>query len=162
MPRISYPWNLQLIHDIMSHMKTSTKKLSDTKVELTVTLDTQDIKSAEEKALARLASELKVEGFRKGKVPLDIAEKHIPEQDINSVALDIAVRTSVPEAFRDASESPIVIPKVEVTKFVPHESAEYVATADVLPDVKLGKYKGLKVKKETMKGKSLFAIAEGV
>lgn len=132
-------------------MKTTTKKLSDTKVELTVTLDQNDIKSAEEKALIRLAANLKVEGFRKGKVPLDIAKKHISEDDINSVALDIAVRTSVPEAFRDAGESPLIIPKVEVTKFVPHESAEYVATADVLPDVKLGKYKGLKVKKTEVK-----------
>lgn len=129
-------------------MKITTKKLSDTKVELTVTLDAKDIKVAEEKALARLAAELRVEGFRKGKVPLDIAKKHIPENDINSVAIDIAVRTSIPEAFREASESPLVIPNVEVTKFVPHESAEYTATADVLPEVKLGKYKGLKVKKE--------------
>lgn len=132
-------------------MKTTTKKLSDTKVELTVTLDASDIKPAEEKALARLASELKVEGFRKGKVPMDIARKHIPENEINSIALDIAVRTSIPEAFRSASESPLVIPKVEVTKFVPHESAEYTATADVLPDVKLGRYKGLKVKKPEVK-----------
>lgn len=132
-------------------MKTTTKQLSDTKVELTVTLDAKDIKIAEEKALSRLAAELKVEGFRKGKVPLDVAKQHIPEQDINSVALDIAVRTSIPEAFRDAERSPLVIPKVEVTKFVPHESAEYTATADILPDVKLGKYQGLKVKKQTIK-----------
>lgn len=132
-------------------MKTTTKKLSDTKVELTVTLDEKDIKTAEEKAITRLASELKLKGFRKGKVPMDIAKKHIPEQDINSIALDIAVRTSIPEAFREAKESPLVIPKVEVTKFVPHESAEYTATADILPDVELGKYKGLKVKKTEIK-----------
>jgi trigger factor len=132
-------------------MKTTTKKLSDTKVELTVTLDAKDLAQAEQKAIARLSAELKLPGFRKGKVPADIAAKHLSDQEVSSVALDIAVRTSVPEAFRQSKEAPLIIPQVEVTKFVPHESAEYKATADVLPDVKLGKYKGLKVKKETTK-----------
>jgi len=132
-------------------MKTTTKKLSDTKVELTVTLDANDLKQAEQKAVARLSAQLKLPGFRKGKVPADIAAKHLSDQEISSVALDIAVRTSVPEAFRQSKEAPLIIPQVEVTKFVPHESAEYKATAEVLPDVKLGKYKDLKVKKEAVK-----------
>lgn len=127
-------------------MKTTTKKLSDTKVELTVTLDAKDLQAAEEKALARLSSELKLPGFRKGKVPADVAAKHIPAQELASAALDYAVRTSVPAAFREAEQSPLIIPEVEVTKFVPHESAEYRATADIVPEIKLGNYKKLKVK----------------
>ena len=132
-------------------MKVTTKKLSDTKVELTVTLEAKDLKVAEEKALAALAQNVKVEGFRKGKVPVEIAKQHIPENDLLSVALDLAVRTSVPAAFAEAKLAPLAIPGVEVNKFVPHESAEYVAKAEILPEVKLGDFKHLKVKKGTAK-----------
>ena len=132
-------------------MKVNTKKLSDTSVEIKVVLDKNDLKVAEEKAVERLAKDVKVEGFRKGKAPLDIAKKNINPNDLASVALDIAVRTSVPKAFEEAKSAPLMIPNVEVTKFVPGETAEYTAKADILPEVKLGDYKKLGVKKETVK-----------
>lgn len=130
-------------------MKITTKNLSDTKVEINVTLDQKDLIAAQEKAIARLATEVKIPGFRKGKVPAEVAAKHIPDNDLNSTTLDIAVRTSVPAAFNEAGKNPLVIPQVEVTKYVPGETAEYKATADILPEIKLGDYKNLKAKKTT-------------
>ncbi len=132
-------------------MKVTTKKLSDTSVEIKVVLDKNDLKDAEEKAIARLAKDVKVEGFRKGKAPLDVAKKNINPNDLASVALDIAVRTTVPKAFEEAKSAPLMIPNVEVTKFVPGETVEYTATADILPEVKLGDFKKLGVKKEAVK-----------
>lgn len=129
-------------------MKVTTKNLSDTKVELTVSLDKNDLKEARKKAVERLAKDVKVEGFRAGKAPLDLAEKIMNPNEVSSLAIDIAVRTSIPEAFKKAEKSPLVIPEVNVTKYVPDEMAEYTATADILPDVKLSDYKNLKVKKE--------------
>lgn len=132
-------------------MKVTTKKLSDTSVEIKVVLDKNDLKDAEEKAIARLAKDVKVEGFRKGKAPLDVAKKNINPNDLASVSLDIAVRTTVPKAFEDSKSAPLMIPNVEVTKFVPGETVEYTATADILPEVKLGDFKKLGVKKEVVK-----------
>ena len=132
-------------------MKTKVKKISDSRVEITVTLDAEDLKTAREKAIERLAKEVKVEGFRKGKVPTKVAEKFIPENDINAQAIDIAVRTTVIEAFQKESKSPLVVPNVNVTKYVPNESAEYVATADIIPEIRLGDYKQLNVKKPVVK-----------
>lgn len=128
-------------------MKITTKNLSDTKVQITVSLDKNDLADARQKAIERLAKEVKVEGFRTGKAPAKLAEKVLKENEISSLAIDIAVRTTVPKAFEQATKSPLVIPEVNVTKYVPNESAEYTATADILPDVKLGDYKNLKVKK---------------
>ena len=122
-------------------MKTSVKKLSDTKIELTVKLDKSDLGSYRDKALARLAKELKVEGFRKGKAPLFLAEKRINPNDLNSTTLDLAVRMTVPLAFSEASKQPIVMPNVNVTKFVPDELVEYTATAEIIPEIELGDYK---------------------
>ena len=132
-------------------MKTKVKKISDSRVELTVTLDADDLKDAKAKALEKLAKEIKVEGFRKGKVPIEVAKKFIPENDLNAEAIDIAVRSTVIEAFQKESKSPLVLPSVNVTKFVPDEEAEYTATADIIPEVKLGNYKKLGVKMDEVK-----------
>ena len=132
-------------------MKTTTKKLSDTKVELKVVLDKKDLKVAHEKAVERLAADVKIQGFRKGNAPLNIAEKALDINDINNTAADIAVRTTVPAAFVDANLNPIVIPNVNVIKYVPGDTLEYIATAEVLPEVKLGDFKHLGVKKQVAK-----------
>lgn len=132
-------------------MKVQSKKLSDTRVEIKVTLDKNDLKEAKEKAILRLSKEVKLEGFRKGKAPKELAEKAINPNDLNAETIDIAVRTTVPKAFQEAEKAPLVIPNVNVTKYVPEESAEYTATADILPEVKLGDYKNLKVKKQENK-----------
>ena len=132
-------------------MKTKLKKISDSRVELTVTLDAADLEPAKTKALEKLAKEVKVEGFRKGKVPLEVAKKFIPENDLNAETVDIAVRTTVVEAFRKEEKSPLVLPNVNVTKYVPDEVVEYTATADIVPEVTLGDFKKLDVKKEEAK-----------
>ena len=132
-------------------MKTTVKKLSDSRVEITVTLDAKDLKPIREKALEKLAKEVTVEGFRKGKVPVDVAQKFIPENDLNAETVDTAVRTTIIDAFSKNSKSPLVLPTVNVTKYVPNEIVEYTATADIIPEIKLGDYKKLGVKKPEIK-----------
>lgn len=127
-------------------MKTTTKKISDTRVEVKVTLDSADLKTAREQALARLAANLKVQGFRKGKAPASLVEKNVDPNEITNATLDIAVRTTMPSAFEKEKQNPIAIENVNVTKYVPDDTVEYTATADILPDVKLGDYKKLKAK----------------
>ena len=132
-------------------MKTKFKKLSDTRVEITVTLDAKDLHEAEERALVLLAKDVNVKGFRKGKVPADMVRKFIPENDLNSKTIDLAVRATAIQAFAENEKSPLVVPNINVTKYVPGEMAEYTAAADIVPEVKLGDYKKLGVKREVIK-----------
>ncbi len=132
-------------------MKTKIKQLSETRVELTVTLDAKDLEPAKKAALEKLAKEVQVEGFRKGKVPVEVAQKFIPENDLNAEVVDRAVRTTVIPAFAETQKSPLVLPNVNVTKFVPNETIEYTAVADIVPEVKLGDFKNLGVKKPAVK-----------
>ena len=118
-------------------MKTTIKKLSATKVELKVTLSPAELERAKNQAIDRLSQDLRVPGFRKGKAPRKVAAQHLSANDINSTAADIAVRTTVPVAFTEAKLNPLVIPNVNITKYVPDETLEYVATAEILPEVKL-------------------------
>lgn len=132
-------------------MKTTTKKISDTSFEVKVTLEPADLAEARKKALPRLAREVNVEGFRKGKVPVEVAEKFIPENDLNRETADIAVRTTVPQAFSNNKQTLLAIPSVEITKYVPGETLEYTAKAEVLPEIKLADWKNLGVKKKVVK-----------
>ncbi len=125
-------------------MKTTTKKISDTRVEVQVTLDADDLKTAREEALRRLAANIKVQGFRMGKAPVELAAKHISDNDLNNETIDVAVRTTMVAALAQEKQSPIAVERANVSKYVPGESAEYTIIADILPDVKLGDYKKLK------------------
>ena len=145
-------------------MKVKSKKLSDTRVLITVTLDKDDLAVAREKAVERLIKEVKLEGFRKGKAPRNLAEKVLDKNMVSQETIDLAVRTTVPAAFQQVEKAPLVIPRVNVTKYVPEESAEYTAEADILPEVELGDYKNLKVKKTEVKvtAKDIDEIVENI
>lgn len=127
-------------------MKTTSKKISDTRVEVKVTLDADDLKTAREEALRRLAANIKVQGFRMGKAPVELAVRHISDNDLNNETIDLAVRTTMVAALAQEKQSPIAVERANVSKYVPGESAEYTIVADILPDVKLGDYKKLKAK----------------
>ncbi len=129
-------------------MKTIIKHLSDTKVELTITLGANELADAAQVALSKLAKDIKVPGFRKGKVPLAVASKHIDPNALNEQTLDDAISKSVAAAFLEEKIQVLDRPSVEVKKYVPGETLEITAEAEVLPKVTLGDYKKLKVSLE--------------
>ena len=63
---------------------------SDTRVKITVTLDGDDLKKARKPAIERLAKDLKLPGFRAGKVPAEVAEKHLDPATLEEHILDSA------------------------------------------------------------------------
>ncbi|MBQ7202239.1 trigger factor [Candidatus Saccharibacteria bacterium] len=132
-------------------MKTKLKKLANSRVELTVTLEAKDLEKASELALEDLAKEIRVEGFRKGKVPTEVAKKFLPENDLNAKTMDYAVRTTVVSAFEAEKQMPLLRPEISVTKYVPGEMLEYVATVEVVPEITLGDFKKLGVKRDDVK-----------
>ncbi len=132
-------------------MKTTVKNLSDTKVQLKISLGVDELKAAEQVALTKLARELKVPGFRKGKVPLSVAEKHVNPNALQEQALENALSKAVAEAFMAEKLQALERPSVEVKKFVPGAELEFTAEAEVVPPVKLGNYKKLKAKKQATK-----------
>lgn len=129
-------------------MQTKVKKISDTKVEVTITLDAKELAKAENVALVRLSKTTKVKGFREGKVPISVVEKHVNPQVLQESILDTAINGAVADAFIKDDLQAIDRPEVEVKKYVPGDTLEFIATAEVLPEVKLGDYKKLASKPE--------------
>ena len=132
-------------------MKTTVKKLSDTNVCLTITLGADELNAAEQVALTKMARDLKVPGFRKGKVPVSVAAKHVNPMALQERVLDNALSKAVAEAFMNEKLQALERPSVEVKKFVPNQEVEFTAEATVVPPVKLGDYKKLKAKPQAVK-----------
>ena len=132
-------------------MKTKLKNISDVKVELTISLGAEELKAAEQVALTKLAKEVKIEGFRKGKAPLEMVAAQVDPNLLNQETLENALSKSVAEAFLKEKVQAINRPEVDVKKFIPGTELEFTATTEIMPKVELGDYKKLGVKKEAVK-----------
>lgn len=143
-------------------MKTTVKHLSDTKVELTISLSKTELEAAEQVALSKLAKNIKVPGFRKGKIPASVAVKHADPQALAQQTLDDALSKAVAEAYIAENIQALDRPQVEVKKFVPGQELEFTAETEILPKVTLGDYKKLKAKaaKVTVASKDIDEIIE--
>src|ERR1035437_2303717 len=98
-------------------MNTAIKHLSDTKVELTITLGAKELADAEKAALVKLARDIKVPGFRKGKVPVAVAAKNVDPAALQEQTIDNALSKAVATAFVEEKLQALDRPAVEVKKY---------------------------------------------
>lgn len=145
-------------------MKYSVKHLSKTKVELAITIDAKDLSEVKQLSLAKMAQKIKVSGFRPGKVPASVAEKHLEPASVSAQVAEDAANKFVIEAFTKENLQPLERPEVEIKDFKPGESLELTAVADILPVIKLGEYKNLGVKraKATVTDKEVDEVIENL
>ena len=125
-------------------MESSVKNVSDTKVVVTIKLNAENLAVAEQVAATKLARNVKVAGFRKGKTPIAVAIKNIDPAMLQEETMNNAISKAVSEAFIGNEIQALDRPAVEIKKFVPGESMEFTAEAEILPKIKLGNYKKLK------------------
>ena len=100
-------------------------------------------------AFKKLNAKATIDGFRKGKAPRNIFEKNYPGQIVMEAA-DIAIDKEYKRIIMEDKILPILEPKVDLVK-VNDKELEVNFTFITEPEVKLGEYKSLKVKKETVK-----------
>lgn len=129
-------------------MKTTVKHLSDTRVLVTITLGAAELEAAEQVALKKLAKNVKVDGFRKGHVPIAMIKKNVDPNELGQETVENALSRAVAEAYLEEDLQALERPEVEIKKFVPGESLEFTAEGDVLPKVTLGDFKKLKAEKK--------------
>ena len=118
-------------------MKTNVKYLTETKVELTIEVGPEELEAARKVALTKLAKEVKVPGFRKGKIPPSVVAKHVDDNTLQQQTLDDALSKAVAEAFLGERLQLLDRPEVEVKKFVPGKELEFTAEAEIVPKIKL-------------------------
>lgn len=143
-------------------MKTSVKYLSDTKVAVNVTLRVSELKDAELAALNELGKDIKVPGFRKGKVPVSVVSKNVNPNVLAQKTLESALSKAVADAFISEKLQALDRPEVEVKKFLPGSELEFTAESEVMPKIKIGDYKNLKstAKKVSVTKKDIAEITD--
>ena len=122
----------------------------DNKHEITVKIEGESWKNALDKAFNEEVKKVNVDGFRKGKVPREIFEKKFGKERLYIPAVDNVIEEGYVKALEESKLIPVVQPKLDI-KSIDDKHIEYVFTLTLKPEVKLGEYKNLPVKKETVK-----------
>jgi trigger factor len=129
-------------------MKHTLKKSSDTQVHVTVELDKNDLAVAKRAAVQQLSDSVKVPGFRKGKVPANVAEKHLDPLALANATTENAMNIALNDIAMSEELRILDRPDVDLKDFQPYESLTFEATIAIVPEITLGDYKKLSVKKE--------------
>lgn len=131
-------------------MKITVNNLEHSHVEVIVDVEEKTWKEAQEKSFEKLARDLSLPGFRKGKVPLDMARKHIDSYKILNEAINHLLQPTFDEVLKEKKLRPIVRPTVDVTK-VSENELQLKFGVVLPPEVTLGEYKGLNIAKDKVK-----------
>ena len=128
-------------------MKFSAKDLEDNAVELTIEIPVADVAKGEKKALKQITEKLNIPGFRKGKAPKDVVVRHVGKEYVIQSAFDLLYPKALNEALDEGKYKPVS--RVEVDPVTVESGKDIVFKANFTdhPEVTLGEYKGLDIKK---------------
>ena len=129
-------------------MSMQVEKLDNNMAKLTIEVSADDFEKACNDAYNKNKSKISIPGFRKVKVPRQIIEKTYGPGVFYEDAADICIRNTYGEELDANKEIEVVSrPEIEVTQCEKGKSFIYVASVALKPEVKLGKYKGVKIEK---------------
>lgn len=129
-------------------MKSAVETLSPTRAKLTVEVPFEELKPSLDAAYKKVAQQVNIPGFRKGKVPQAVLDR----QGYRGFVLDEAINDVLPkkyiEALQENDLEPLAQPDIEVTKFEDNEPLEFTAEVDIKPEITLPAYEGLEAEVE--------------
>jgi len=115
-----------------------TETLSDNlKREYTVVIAAEDLGEKLEARLERIGKEVRLPGFRPGKVPMPILRKRF-SQSVMGEVIEQAVRDSSAQALTERGLRPAMQPKIEITAFEEGKDLEYKIAVELLPEIEVG------------------------
>lgn len=128
-------------------MSLQVEKLEKNMAKLTIEASAEDLEKAIEAAYQKQKSQISIPGFRKGKVPRQMVEKMYGKEVFYEEAANSLIPTAYEKALDECEEDIVSSPKIEVTQIEAGKPFIFTATVALKPEVKLGKYKGVKVDK---------------
>ena len=124
------------------------KKEKTNKLEITITIEGKEWQDALDKAFKQKVKTVTVDGFRKGKCPRDIYEKKFGKESLYIDGAESLLQNAYKKLLDEHKDLiPVVQPRVDI-KSIDDEKVEFLFTIITAPEVKIKKYKGLKVKKD--------------
>lgn len=117
---------------------------------LKITLPAEEVNKGFKKAVAKIAGQVNIPGFRKGKAPRNIIEMHYGKEAVKQEAFELVANQCYTEALEQEKLIPVFDPKVEDSVFEENKDMELTIKVTLKPEVKLGDYKELHVEKEAV------------
>ena len=117
-------------------------------IEATVTIDGEIWSKAQKKSFNKLAANLQIQGFRKGKVPADMAKKYIDPRKVLADSIDLVLQDGYSYVLDNEKEIEVLAQPDVAVSDINEEKLVVVYSLTVRPEVTLGQYKDLTIEKE--------------
>lgn len=129
-------------------MKVTLEKEKENLVKLDITIPAKDAADAYNAAVKTISQYVNIDGFRKGKAPRQVVERHVGTERIKQQAIEHLMPKAIQEAVKENSLDLITQPYITSYDFEVGKDLQVVAKAELRPEVSLGDYKGLTVEVE--------------
>jgi trigger factor len=132
-------------------VRSTLEPVEPTKVRINVVVEPDELRPAIDRTARRLSREVRVPGFRKGKVPRQVIEARIGRDALLAEAIE---QEAVPEFYAKAIEElgvqPLSRAQVEPPDYTDGEPLEFSATFEVKPELDLPPYRGVEVERPAL------------
>ena len=127
-------------------MKVTELKKKGLEREFKVVVPSKDVADKLNISLEKISKDVEIEGFRKGKVPLNIVKQRFGQNALNQT-LDELIQSTSNEVIRENNLRLAIKPKVDVKNFGEEKDLEYIMTLELLPEFKTEDIKKIKLTK---------------
>lgn len=127
-------------------MNISRKDLGKSQIELTVSLNAEDIKPHMVHAAKHLSAHINIAGFRPGKAPYDMIKRELGEDRIFQEGMDEMINRSLIQVMKQEDVYPYGDPELKVDKITPLEEVTYTVKMSLYPKITLGAWPTEKIK----------------
>lgn len=128
-------------------MSVQVEKLEKNMAKLTIEVSAEELEKALQQAYLKNKNRISIPGFRKGKVPRQMVEKMYGPEIFYEDAANALIPEAYEKALDECGEDIVSSPAIDVTQIEKGKPFIFTAEVALKPEVKLGKYKGVKVEK---------------
>jgi trigger factor len=126
-------------------VKSAVETLNPTRAKLTIEVEFEELKPSLDAAYQRIAKQVSIPGFRKGKVPPPVIDRQIGRGAVLDEAINDALPKLYVQALEDNDLQPLAQPDIDITRFEDNQSLEFTAEVDVRPTIEVPQYDGLEI-----------------
>jgi trigger factor len=128
-------------------MKAKVEKIETNVIKLEIRVEAEKFDAALTKAYNKNKGRYNIPGFRKGKVPMAMVRKFYGVEVFYDDAVNFAIDESYPAALNEENIKPVDYPQIDIVEIGEGKELVYTATVTTYPEVEIGEYKGLDIKK---------------